>query len=425
MKQIGTIFKFEFFNYVKEKSYIVTTIILMLVVVGVLSWPRISNMIQTGETPSSDPGDATRILLVDESGGKAGDATFYNAAFAQGLEMGGLDVKFEQKDISRSEAEQLVENGEYEEAVILEQPLQYTRFVQTIGMYDSFAEQFNETMLQSYRAQKLAELNVPEGEITQFISAQVQGETKTVASGKDQMQNFFYTYVLVFGLYFAILMYGQFVASSVAVEKSTRAMELLITSAKPTNLMFGKVLGAGIAGLTQLVIILATGYAAYYANLSYFEGNMIVQSIFGMPVHMMWFMLLFFVLGFFLYAFIYAAMASTVSRMEDLSTSIMPATMIFIIAFMIVMFSMSSGSLDSPLMIIASYVPFTSPMAMFARIAMGNVGTLSIILSVVILLASTIGIGILAAAIYRLGVLLYGNKPGLKQVFAMMKAARN
>lgn len=134
--------------------------------------------------------------------------------------------------------------------------------------------------------------------------------------------------------------------------------------------------------------------------------------------------LLFFVFGFLLYAFLYASLASLVSRMEEMATVIMPVTFLCIITFMIVMMSMSTGSVDSPLMVACSFIPFTSPMAMFTRIAMGDVAPWQIALSVVILIGSTIGIGILAASIYRLGVLLYGTPPKPNQIFRMLKANR-
>jgi ABC-2 type transport system permease protein len=96
---------------------------------------------------------------------------------------------------------------------------------------------------------------------------------------------------------------------------------------------------------------------------------------------------------------------------EDINTAVMPITLLFVIAFLVVMMSMSSGNVDNLLMIVCSYVPFTSPMAMFTRIAMSTVPPYEIAISVAILMASTCGVGVLAAKIYRVGVLLYGTTP--------------
>jgi len=249
----------------------------------------------------------------------------------------------------------------------------------------------------------------------------VEGQVETL--GKDQMQNFFYTYIMIFALYMVILLYGQMVAMSVATEKSSRAMELLITSAKPINMMFGKVLAACIAGLIQLLAIFGSALLFYNINKSYWGSNEIIGSIFAIPPELLGYMLVFFLLGFLIYAFLFGAISSTVSKLEDINTAVQPVTFLFVIGFLVTMLSMSSGSVDSTLMKVCSYIPFTSPMAMFTRIAMGTVAWYEIAASVAILIGSTIGIGVLSAKIYRVGVLLYGTPPKLPAIIkAVWKA---
>jgi ABC-2 type transport system permease protein len=248
----------------------------------------------------------------------------------------------------------------------------------------------------------------------------VQIESDTVTLGKDQVQNYFYTYIMIFALYMVILLYGQMVATNVATEKSSRAMELLVTSAKPTNMMFGKVLASCIAGFIQLVLVFGSAILCYNINKAHLS-NPIIASIFDMPIELFFYMLIFFVLGFLIYAFLYGAIGSTASKLEDINTSVMPITFLFIIAFFIVMFSMTGGSVDTVLMRVCSYVPFTSPMAMFTRICMSTVAWYEIAISIAVLIGSTVGVGILSAKIYRVGVLLYGKPPKigtlLKTVF--------
>ena len=94
----------------------------------------------------------------------------------------------------------------------------------------------------------------------------------------------------------------------------------------------------------------------------------------------------------------------------------MPITMLFIIAFMVVMFSLASGNVDNALMKVCSYVPFTSSMAMFTRIAMSTVPWYEILISVAILIGSVAGIGVISAKIYRVGVLLYGTTPKISSI---------
>ena len=134
-------------------------------------------------------------------------------------------------------------------------------------------------------------------------------------------------------------------------------------------------------------------------------------------------MLLFFVLGFFLYAFLYGAVGSTVSKTEDVGTASMPINMAFIVVYMVVLVSLSTGSVDNVPMKILSFFPLTSPMAMFARIAMSTVPFWEIAVSIGLLVAGVAMIGVLAAKIYRVGVLMYGTRPKLPELLKALRKA--
>jgi ABC-2 type transport system permease protein len=250
------------------------------------------------------------------------------------------------------------------------------------------------------------------------MSVKIESGTETL--GKDQIENFFYTYIMIFALYMVILLYGQMVSTNVATEKSSRAMELLVTSAKPTSMMFGKVLASCIAGFLQLTLVFGTAILLYNVNKEALS-NPLIASLFDIPIELFIYLILFFVLGFLIYAFMFGAIGSTASKLEDINTSVMPITFLFIIAFMVVMFSMSAGAVDNAAMLVCSYIPFTSPMAMFTRICMSTVEWYEIFASIAILVGSTVGIGVLSARIYRVGVLMYGTPPKigaiLKNIF--------
>jgi ABC-2 type transport system permease protein len=254
----------------------------------------------------------------------------------------------------------------------------------------------------------------------EIMSAQIESSTETL--GKDQTQNFFYTYILIMALYMVILLYGQMVATNVASEKSSRAMELLVTSANPTSMMFGKVLAPCIAGLAQLVAIFGTALVCFNINKAAWEGNMIIESIFNIPLNLFGYLIVFFILGFLIYAFLYGAIGSTASKLEDINTSVMPITFLFIIAFIVAMMSMSGSNTDNMVIKICSFIPFTSSMTMFTRICLSTVPWYEILISIIILIASTIGVGVISAKIYRVGVLLYGTPPKLS---AIIKAIKN
>ena len=241
-----------------------------------------------------------------------------------------------------------------------------------------------------------------------IMSLSVSHDTENL--GQNQITNFLYTYIMIMALYMVIAMYGQMVASHVAAEKDSRVMELLIATSDPTSMMFGKVLASCIAGLFQLAVIFGSALLFYNLNPDAWGDSPILQMLFDIPLHLLVYMLIFFLLGYLIYAFLYGAIGSTVSRIEDLSTALTPLTFIFVAAFMIVVFGISSGDVDSPLMIVASWFPLSSPMAMFTRIGMSTVSTFEIAGSIIVLIISLFLIGKLSAKIYRTGVLLYGKK---------------
>ena len=295
----------------------------------------------------------------------------------------------------------------------------YVYYVENMSLYDANADIAREALTQVWRTNALMAGGLSAEEAVDIMSFTVTGEA--VSLGKNQMDNFFYTYIMIFALYMVVLLYGQMVSTSVATEKSSRAMEVLITSAKPVAMMFGKVIAACLAGLIQLVAVFGSAMVFYKINEDYWGDNPIITSIFDIPADLLVYMLIFFVLGFLIYAFLYGAIGSTASKLEDINTSVMPLTFVFIIAFIVVITSMSGGDVNNLAMRICSYIPFTSPMDMFTRIAMSSVPLYEIIISIGILIASVVGVGVVSAKIYRVGVVLYGTPPKLS---AIIKAVR-
>jgi ABC-2 type transport system permease protein len=371
-------------------------------------FPRLAE--QFGDSEEKPVTGNTKLMLL--AGEEAALLEDTLAAALSGYELRVTQDSFEQ-------IEDAILSGEVECAVVLEDLTSYTYYVNNLTMYDTNVVVIDSVLQNVYRMNKMMEGGLSAEAANSILTMPIQHETKNL--GKDQIENYFYTYIMIMALYMVILLYGQLVASNVATEKSSRAMELLVTSAKPTAMMFGKVLASCLAGFLQLISIFGSALLCYQLNENYWGSNDIVKSIFNMPVDLFAFMLLFFVLGFLIYAFLFGAVGSTASKLEDINTSVMPITMMFVVAFMVVMFSISSGSVDNIAMQICSFVPFTSPMAMFSRIAMSTVPAWQIAISIAILVVSVLGVGVISAKIYRVGVLLYGTPP---KVGAIIKAIR-
>lgn len=406
MKQFGKILKFELKGYLRNKVFVGITIFLVVAIAVVMFIPNIIAAFESDDEGDVTPTDLPTMLVYaeDENLSAIVKEYFGNAFVDYNVKVaeGGVD------DLKND-----IISGNAECAFIMNSASSYTYYVNNLSMYDSNTAIADTVLQEVYRINAMVQNGLTPEQAGEIMSVQIESDTETL--GKDQMQNFFYTYIMIFALYMVILLYGQMVATNVATEKSSRAMEVLITSAKPTSMMFGKVLASCIAGFSQLILVFGTAILLYNVNKEALT-NPLIASIFDIPIELFTYLIVFFVLGFLIYAFMFGAIGSTASKLEDINTSVMPITFLFIIAFMVVMFSMSSGSVDNTAMLVCSYIPFTSPMAMFTRICMSSVAWYEIAISIVILIGSTVGIGILSAKIYRVGVLMYGTTPKISNI---------
>ena len=412
MKQFLAVFKFEYLNFIKNKIFIFLTIAISVIIAVVAFYPRFSsstdislNLVKQ-ETPTLLIIDKTNVVGLEE------------ILTSNLTSLTNTDVTFT-TDGDENSAKTSVENEEYDSAFVITSPLEYTYIVKNLGLYDTTEQNINSILLSHYKTIQLQNYGLSMEQIVDISTVTVKGHSLVV--GQDQSQNFMHAYILMMVLYITVLVYGQIVAQSVATEKSSRAMELLITSADPKNLIFGKVLGTGFAGLTQMAIILLWGVLCVAINKDYLVDSDIFSMFTGFSASMIIYTIIFFVLGFMLYAFLVGAMGSMASKLEDVGTLTMPVMMFLIIGFLITISLMSSGNIDSGIIKFLSYFPFTAPMAMFARIAMGTATTIQAIISIIILIIFIIGVGYLAVAIYRIGILMYGKPPKFNEIIRALK----
>ena len=410
MKQFGKLLKFEFKNYFTNKIFIGVTIFLVVLISIIMFFPRILEFVDNGEDTTET--EKLPVMLI------VSDKEEYSDTIYETFSASFKDYEVKITDIDLENIKKEITSGSAECAFVMSGFTSYTYYVNNLSMYDTNTAIADEALQSIYRMSSMVNSGLSAKEAQAILSTQINHETQTL--GKDQAENYFYTYIMIFALYMVILLYGQMVATNVATEKSSRAMELLITSAKPTSMMFGKVIASCLAGFIQLVAIFGSAFVFFNINKEYWDKDGIISSIFDIPFELLIYMLIFFVLGFFIYAFMFGAVGSTASKLEDINTSVMPITMLFIISFMVVMFSLGSNTIDTPLMIVCSYIPFTSPVAMFTRIAMSTVPWYEITISIAILIGSVVGVGIISAKIYRVGVLLYGTTPKISSILKLI-----
>ena len=407
MKQILKVLKFEFLNIVKTKGFIILTIIFSLLLAGVFSAPNIINIVKgkSEKVSSKEIKEGTKIAI---SGFEEGEKTL--AFLKQSLPY--LEITLDNS--TKEEIEKKIKDEKYDSAIYKKSPLEYEYITTSIGMADMTHSTVEEALNNLYKINEIKSLGIDEGKASAIIGSDIK--IQPVELGTSQQKNFLVTYIMIFGLYMAILAYGQQIAMSVAAEKTSRAIEVLMTSVRPSNLIFGKVLGSGLAGIFQIAIFGVVGFTFYTINKEALKINEMMSFLFNVTPSIIVFAIVFFILGYTIYAFLFGALGSLVSRTEDIGTSTMPVTLIFIGTFLLVMTSMVSGKIDGLPMVIASYFPLTSPMAMFSRITMGQVSNIGIAASIIILILSAIGIGYISAKIYKKGILVFGRTIKLTQI---------
>ena len=230
--------------------------------------------------------------------------------------------------------------------------------------------------------------------------------------------------VFIILMFITILIYVMWFATGVATEKSSRVMELMISAASPRQLLFGKVVGIGGAGLTQYAAI-AIPAVLVLAFQDQIARAVLGDSGAGLPIGGLTIGLLiaygaFFLMGFTLFALIYAAVGSFVSRPDDLQTLSLPLSLVAMGGYFSAFFVLISGG--GFIGRVASFVPPFSPFAMLARLMVSNVQPWEVALSVGILLVTIAVVALATVRIYATGVLLYGQRPGFRRFIA---AARN
>jgi len=226
-------------------------------------------------------------------------------------------------------------------------------------------------------------------------------------------------------IFISINVYAGRVAVGVAEEKSSRVMELLLNAATPLQLMVGKIVGIGAAGLTQMAGLVAVGIGALLlqfpiqAALFGTSAGGLSQYLISVSVPFYLLFLVYFLLGFFLYATIYAGLGSMVKRQDEVQSAIMLPILLLTSGYVLIFLAVQSP--DATWVRVLSFIPFWTPTLMLVRIAAGTVYWWDIALSIVLMLVTICACAWFSARIYRFGVLMYGQKPSFGQ---LLKLAR-
>ena len=418
MKNIILIAKREFFTQVKKKSFIILTLLtpLLIIVFGGV----VSLMFQANETQM-------QISVIDKSG------------------------LFKDRLKSDQNIRYVFSSEETEKSLIKAlETTEETNGVMIIPKKDIHELENSIEVLTNKNLSNEARKNIA-GNISEIIkaekinalgisTAQIEDLNKGVnlhvvnILEKEKKQDSFLVGVksglsifLMYCVFTFIMMYGIRVMRSVLEEKNNRVVEILISSVKPFELMMGKILGVTGVALVQfgvwVVMIFASVMTLGSSNVGMVSGVAEVQMVLSALSQINYGLILFvfviyFLLGYLFYSAMYAAIGSAV----DNETETQQFTLFAILPMMLGFYGSITimNNPDGPMSFWLSMIPFTSPIAMLARIPF-DVPVWELVLSIVILLVSTLGMVFIASKIYRVGILMYGNKVTLKELWKWMK----
>lgn len=412
MKKFGVIFQYELMNYIKNKSYVITTVIIALVAGIIMFVPNFIDIGSvTGENKNNvsdenSGADSDSTILVYDKSGMVTDISFIQNFYPDDA------IK---KASGENELVDKVKADEVSAGFVVNSLTDYDYYVYNQSMTDDNQVVFTQVMTVLNQMVYCQKNGIDYASLTQAFNPQIDCHENIL--GKDMGSNYWYCYGLVMIIFMIIIMYGSMVATSVTQEKSNRTMEVLVTSVDTNLLFFAKVLAGAVAALIQSAVMLGTVLISYKINQDKWGG--MLNMVLDIPANVLVVFALFGIGGFLFYTFIYGAMGALVSKTEDINKSAGGVQMVIMIVYFITLASLTD--VDGIMIKVTSFLPVSSYSAMFARVAMGSVNTWEIVVSFIILVASIVVVGIIGAKIYRMGTLRYGNPIKLSNAFKSIK----
>jgi ABC-2 type transport system permease protein len=450
-RKIGLILVREYKHRLRQTSYKASTIILALIVFIGVCVPTViafftshAGQTQTHITLVNNAGPIARLdgTALNQYFTKALNGSISNqstttgsATTSQPASQYVLNTAFvENINILKTQ----VKNGKLDILLVVERDaandLRFTYYTASSTGDVTNSPRIQSTVNQLSILDKSSRLGLNAAQTQNLFTPPVFSVVSTQTAGKNDLGTQLSSYFLGLGgvilIFMSITLYGNSVATGVAEEKGTRIMEILINAATPFQLMAGKILGIGAAGLVQLIIIVATGIVSFL--LQHPLGAMLgvdtlnlTFTLNGTTSLMFVLLLVYFILGFLLYASLFAAVGALVQRTDEVQSASAPITILFTVGYMASIGGGVGGLLSNsgvaPWYRIMSLIPFFTPTMMLMRAGSGAISAWEIGLSIVLLILAILACTWIAARIYRFGILMYGQKPKLGQLIKIVR----
>ena len=413
MKDLKTVIGFTMKEMVKRKSFIISTIIiLILIVIGF----NVPNIIKAFKGNSSEA-EKDKLLIVDTENIFEGTLNSLN-----NMEL-GYEANTTNENISFEKIKDKIENKEIDEAIIIEKNQQNYKIryiIEDATMVQKIPTTLENAISSIYSNLQISKLGLTEEQIkgiTPNFEFSIEQTEEQKVSG-----NVFAMMLMSLVLFYAIYFCAYQVSSSITTEKTSKIMETLVTSTSPRTIVLGKTIGIGIVGLVQVCLIVGTAIISAKMCL---DENLVnsVLDVSKITPYLGIVTIIYFILGYFAYALLYALTGSTVSKPEDIQSANTPVALIAVIGFYLSYFTMMNPTSD--LNVLASMLPISSPFCMPFRIMMGLVSTTDVLISIVILLITILIVAKVAIKIYSNAILNYGTKMSFKDMVTIYKDKNN
>ena len=410
MRDVLTVMKFTIKDMVKRKSFIISTLIILILIVIGFNVPNVIKNLNGDST-----GD--KFLIVDNK--NVFEGTLENLKqmdLGYEFEITNADLKFE-------DIKQKIEDKEINKAIIINpenEKIKISYIVENTTMMDQVPEECVNALTSIYSNLQISKLGLTEKQL-QFITPNfdfsLEQTEEESASG-----NVFVMMIMSIVLFYAIYFCAYQVSSSITTEKTSKIMETLVTSTSPRTIVLGKTIGIGLVGLGQMILIVAT---SLISAKSFLETELLesVLDISNITPYLGIMTAVYFILGYLSYALLYALTGSTVSKPEDIQSANTPVALLAVIGFYLSYFTMMNPTSD--LNLFASLFPISSPFCMPFRIMMGLASTTDVVISIAILIATIIIIARVAIKIYSNAILNYGTKMSFKDIIKIYKDKQN
>ena len=408
MKDILTVMKFTIKDMVKRKSFIISTLIILVLIVIGFNIPNIIKNIKVEDT-----GD--KLLIVDNENIFEGNLEL--------LKQMSLDYEIEIGKANFDEIKTKIENEEIEEAIMIEKQennIKIRYIVENTTMMEEVPETLVNAINSLYTNMQISKLGLTTEElqsITPNFEFSLEQTEEEKASG-----NILAMMLMSIVLFYAIYFCAYQVSSSITTEKTSKIMETLVTSTSPRTIVLGKTIGIGIVGLLQMIVIVGT---ALISAEAFIEPELLdsILDMSNITPYLGIITIIYFVLGYFAYALLYALTGSTVSKPEDIQSANTPVAILAVIGFYLSYFTMMNPT--SELNVFASLFPISSPFCMPFRIMMGLATVADVAISIAILIVTILIIARVAIKIYSNAILNYGTKMSFKDIVNMYRDKQN